>query len=357
MKIRDRIIAALTWNEIDYVPWAVKPNHLPRGYWERELRNKGLGLTLEVRVFKITMPNVTYEHKFIGDLIIKTYITPLGSLSEKIRRGLPSEAGERSDQWRVESLIKAPDDYKVLEFMIEDMKIRPNYNDFIIIDKELGPDGITYTSIGYTPLMEIIVNYMGFRTFALEIKKRPEKVEELIEHLHEKKLEICRIVAKSPAKFVLLGDNIDEVLVDPRFFKRYCIPYYQEYVEILHKSGKIVGSHMDGRLKKLKELILETGLDFIHGFTPPPYGNLSIKEARECWKENIALWVNIPETVFYYEPVHIEEFIKCLLKEGAPGNGLMLGITETVPPTRRRIGYESITNAVLKYGKYPIRIC
>ena len=33
----------------------------------------------------------------------------------------------------------------------------------------------------------------------------------------------------------------------------------------------------------------------------------------------------------------------------------MLGITETVPPTKRNISYMIIINMVLKYGKYPIR--
>ena len=354
MWIRERIISALTWNELDYIPWVVKSNHLPRGYWERILRNKGLGISHHERVFKVILPpDIPYEYKYMGDFLIRTYITPIGNISEKLRINLPSEGGERSSQWKIESFIKDPNDYKVLEFLIENMRIEPSYDDFKLVDEAIGNDGVVCTDLGYTPLMELIVNYMGFKTFALELKRRPNKVEDLMELIHEKKLEICKIIARSPARIVLLGDNIDEVIVDPRLFRKYCIPYYQEYVEMLHKYGKIVGSHMDGRLKKLKDLIPETGLDFIHGFTPPPYGNLSLQEARKHWTK-IAIWLNIPETIFFYNPDDIARFIRNLLREGAPGDGLILGITETVPPKRRLIGYKVITETVLKYGKYPI---
>ncbi|RLI36032.1 hypothetical protein DRO55_04290, partial [Candidatus Bathyarchaeota archaeon] len=177
----------------------------------------------------------------------------------------------------------------------------------------------------------------------------------LLEVVAERKREICRVIAGSPAKLVLLGDNIDEVLIGPRLFERYCLPYYQEYTEILHKSGKLVGSHMDGRLRNLRDLIKESGLDFIHGFTPPPIGNLTVREARKSWGRDIALWLNIPETTFYYKPEDLRSYVKSLLKEAAPGDGFMLGITETVPPLRRNRAYEIIMETVLDYGRYPIK--
>ena len=102
------------------------------------------------------------------------------------------------------------------------------------------------------------------------------------------KLEMYKVVANSQVKIVLIGDNIDEVLIDPRLFKKYCLPFYQECSKLLRSHSKIVSSHMDGMLKSLKSLILESGLNFIHGFTPSG-GNLSIREAKSIWKDKIAL--------------------------------------------------------------------
>ena len=348
-------MAALTWGEPDYVPWTSKPNHFPRGYYERKLRNMGMGLTSEYPVYSISVSGLTVKSVSGEDHTIRIYETPVGEVCEKVRTNLPSEGGERSDRWRVEHFIKKDEDYKVIEYIFENMSINPKYEDFNLIERDIGEDGVVLTSLGYTPFMDLLVNYMGMKRMALEFYRNRERLEGLIEILAEKKREICRVIADSPAKIVLLGDNIDEVLIGRRFFEKYCLPYYQEYTEILHEKGKIVGSHMDGRLKNLKDLIKDSGLDFIHGFTPPPVGNLSVKDAREIWGGNIAIWLNIPETTFYYETEVLESFVKNLLEEAAPGDGFMLGITETVPPNRRNIAYMTVMNTVLKYGKYPIR--
>jgi len=99
--------------------------------------------------------------------------------------------------------------------------------------------------------------------------------------LIDKRLEeICYIVAESPAEIIKVGDNTDSMLISPKLFEDYCLPYFQKYSRILHFKGKIVMSHMDGRLKILKDLISKTGLDMIEAFTPPG-GDLPISEARK----------------------------------------------------------------------------
>jgi len=312
-----------------------------------------MGLTLEHRVFSISVQELTTKSIIRGDYVTRIYETPIGEVREKVRGNLPSEGGERSDSWRVEHFIKEDDDYKVIEYIFENMKINPKYEEFKLVEDNLGEDGIVCTSLGYTPFMDLFINYMGIKKLAFEIHRNTERLEGLLEVMAEKKREICKVIADSPAEIVLLGDNIDEVLIGPKLFEKYCLPYYQEYAEILHKRKKIAGSHMDGRLRKLRDLIKDSRLDFLHGFTPPPVGNLSVKEARESWNRRIALWLNIPETLFY-ETERLESFVKNLLKEAAPGDGFMLGITETVPPAKRNAAYMTIMNAVLKYGKYPI---
>ncbi len=356
MRPKDRVYEALTYGSPDIVPWIVKHNHLPRGELERKLRNLGMGISLTVSVVRTRVKNVVVKEIVKGDYLVRIYETPLGEVSEKIRINLPSEAGERSSSWKVEYFIKEPKDYHIVEYIWKNTKYEPSYDDVMIIERDLGNDGVVYTSGGYTPLMELIVNIMGFRKFAIEFKRNKSKVESLMEVIVDKKRELYKIISNSPVRIVLVGDNIDEVLVDKRLFSKYCIPYYQEFSDILHKGNKIVGSHMDGRLKSLKELILETNLDFIHGFTPPPGGNLSLKEAMKLWRNKVAIWVNLPEPIFYWDNERIKDYIISLLKEASPGYGLVLGITETVPPLHRMRVYEVVTKVVNKYGKIPIRI-
>jgi len=221
--------------------------------------------------------------------------------------------------------------------------------------QEVANHGVLQVGTGYTPLMQLIVNYMGFKRFVVELRRRREKVEELMEAIDLKVRERMKIVAHAPPRIVNVGDNIDGVMVNPELFRRYCIPYYQSYAGILHSGNKIAQSHMDGRLKCLKDLLPETGLDVIEAFTPPPIGDLGMREARGCWGERLAIWANIPEVIFYRPSEGIREFVHDLLRGASPGRGLVLGITETVPPTQRDRGLEAITQTVMKHGRLPVQ--
>ncbi len=356
MRIKERVMQALMWGEPDFVPWIPKKGHTPRDpeVLDRLLK-LGMGLSYPVGVVKTTTPNVTSETKIVGNHKLISYNTPVGSVSEKIRTNLPTEGGERGDTWRVERLIKDPDDYKVVRFMVEDRVQEPNYGELDKMKDQVADHGVLLTGTGYTPLMQLIVNYMGFKRLVIDLRRRREMVEDLMEAMDQKMMESMKIVSRSPPDLVNIGDNIDGLMVNPDLFTRYCIPYYQKYSEILHSGGKIAQSHMDGRLKCLKEIMTETGLDVVQAFTPPPMGDLSIKEAREAWDEKLAIWVNIPEVIFYREPHGVEEYIHSLLRQGSPGRGLVFGITETVPPSRRDQSLEAVTRAVMKHGRLPVQ--
>ncbi len=354
--MRERVYAALTWESPDVVPWVPKSNHVPRNREVlRKLMEAGMGLSVPVNVFKVGTPNVTEETRVVGDHCLKTYITPVGSVSEMIRLNLPSEEGERSDRWVVDYVFKGAEDYRVVKFMVEDQVFEADYDAASQEEARLGDSAVAFTSCGYSPLMQLIVRFMGFKRFAFEVYRRREKVEEILEALDAKVTEACRVAADGPIKVVEVGDNIDGVMVSPDLFNRYCVPYYRGYNEVLRNKGKITMSHMDGRLKCLKTLIAETGFNAVEAFTPPPGGDLNLGEARHTWRGEVAVWVNVPEVMFYASTRGMERYIEALLREAAPGDGLVMGITETVPPTRRDAGLEAITRVIGRFGKLPVR--
>jgi len=353
MNIRERTMAAIKGHEPDVIPCLIYSNLLPRGYVGRKLRNKGLGLTVGGNVYKTTMPNVSVEEKKVGDFLYRKYHTPVGEVSEKMKINLKKGTG---GQWRVEYMIKRPEDYEVVKFIVEDVVYEPSYRDFLEVERDLGEDGVVFGWVGYTPLMQIIVQFMGYQKFAVELYRNREELEDLIKVIDRRLEEVCHIVAESPAEIIKVGDNTDSMLISPKLFEDYCLPYFQKYSRILHSKGKIVMSHMDGRLKILKHLIGKTGLDMIEAFTPPPGGDLPISEARKAWGEDMAIWINVPEVVFFYERRKIEEYVLSLLREMAPGRRFLFGITEDIPETRLEPGLDALISTIQKYGKYPLMI-
>jgi len=350
MEVAERIKVVLSGGQPDMIPWTIYSSLLPRGSFERELRGMGLGLNVGCSVYKMTMPNVRVENRTQGDFVYMTYHTPVGEVTTKIRTGLKWQFPGGSA--KVEHPIKGVHDIGVMKFMIEDLICEPDYGGYRQAEEELGADGVMTCWAGYTPLTEIIINYMGFRTFALMLMRYPEIIDELVKALDRKLIETLSIIANSPVEIVSVGDNVDGVFISPNLFEKYY--YYNKYVGMLKEKGKTVISHMDGRLRVLKNQIAMTKLDAIEAFTPPPMGDLSLKEAKNAWGDKI-IWMNYPEEIFLREPEEIRAFTIGLLEEIAPGKGFIIGITEDINPYHFKKGMRIITETLYRYGDLPIR--
>ncbi|MEM3173902.1 MAG: uroporphyrinogen decarboxylase family protein [Candidatus Bathyarchaeia archaeon] len=353
MNIAERVKTVLDGRMPDAVPILIYSNHLPRGEFERNLRNIGLGLDVRCSVYRSYMPNVKVEERRTGHYVYTIYNTPKGSLSMITRVNLKFQLPGGS--WIVEYLVKNIDDVKALKFIIEDTVYEANYEEYIQIKEDLEGDGIVTASSDYTPLMKIILRYMGFRNFAMMFKRRPDIIDDLVQTIDEKYAEMYAVIARSPAEIVRIGDNIDGVMISPLLFEKYCLPFYNKYCSILKASGKKVISHMDGRLRVLKDLISLTSLDAIEAFTPPPGGDLPLKEARESW-QNKVIWMNFPEAVLLEGPEKVRDFTISLLRESAPGDRLIMSITEDIHPIYLKSGLRALVETVHKYGKLPIEI-
>ena len=80
---------------------------------------------------------------------------------------------------------------------------------------------------------------------------------------------------------------------------------------------------------------------------------MTVAEAREMWKGKV-LFMNFPSSVHLRKASVIAEITKQILKESAPGNKFIIGITENVPEDRWRESFYTILKTINKFGKLPI---
>jgi len=345
MDVRERTLAVLRGEKPDKLPWlgyyGLTP---PAGAAERELRNKGLGLILRLRVWREETPNVSVEERSSGEVRERTYVTPVGKLTEKWRTiAKPNLA------WRVEYLVNKPEDYEVAEFIIEDTVYIADYEPFIEAERNLGGDGLAYVRIEPSPFQKLMKDMMGVKNLAVGFHRHRRGLKRLIHVIARKQEELYRIVADSPTEVVQIPDNINSIFTSPAFFEQFCLSYYKQRVPILKAKRKIVMCHMDGRLKALKDLIGQAGLDCIEAFTPPPMGDLPLDEAWATWGDERPIWVNFPATVCLLSVEKLREYATELVKKGVAHGHMLLGITEDLPPPlieNTRI----ITDIVNAYG-------
>ncbi|MBS7617862.1 hypothetical protein KEJ25_04550 [Candidatus Bathyarchaeota archaeon] len=354
MNIRENIMAVLHRRKPEYIPFApyrsiarISPPV------EERLRSMGMGILYAwIPVCRIEYPNVHVEERNIGNIVHRTYHTPVGSIHMRIRTGLRPEAGEN---WIVEYPFKETSDYRIIRFIEEEAVYKPDYNYFIELDRRVGDSGILTANADPTPFSKLWVHYMGLERLCKEFYRNREKIEDLIHVIAERQEETYCIIADSPAEFVWCGDQITSLVMSPRIFEGYYMPLLERFAGILHAKNKMLSVHMDGLLKRLKDDIATMNIDIVEAFTPPPMGDLSLKEAKESWNDKFIIWVNFPETILHHGIKVIEQYTIKLLEDVAPGDGVVIGMTEDAPVDLLEDAFMTITKTLTTYGRYPIK--
>jgi hypothetical protein len=359
MSPRERVEAALRGERPDRIPFTAYTELLPRCAFERQLRNGGLCLVQRSpAVYRMDSPNVVHErlHHTGTDGVERlttTVRTPVGTVtSESVRAPVGATPLDRVMNWTTwvkEHPFKGPADYDPLEYAIRDRRYAPNYEDFTAQGELMGEDAILRANIGYSPLQEIIYQLMGLERFAVEWRERRERVLQLYDALTEDRRKIYPIVAQSPALIANYGGNVSPEVVGPQRFERYILPHYDEAAEVLHRHGKLIGVHFDANVRLLAPGIARSKLDYVEAFTPAPGSDMTLAEARAAWPGKV-LWIHFPSQVFLEPVPAIEETTRQFLRDTAPGDRFLIGITDDVPSHQMQEGLLAILRVVQSEG-------
>ena len=342
-----RVEQALRGSHSDRVPFTIYESKIPQCAAEREMRNRGLCIVNRVSVYNTRMPNVkvtTTGYQESGRHLIRTaYETPLGILTT-----LTEPAGFTS--WNHEKLFKSPADYKAILFMLKDEVYEPAYEQVARAEKDFGEDAIFRAGFGLEPLQAIISgSIMKMETFCAEWMDNRDEIMKLYEALVENRRRIYGIVAASPLMHANYGGNVTPEIIGLETFEKYYVPHYNEAAEIMHKRGKLIGCHLDANCKLLSKAIASTGLDYIEAFTPAPDTDMTLAEARRAWPDKV-LWINFPSSVHLKPDAAVERTTVDLLDQAGGVDGLIMGITEDIPPDRWQNSCRAIMNGLERHA-------
>jgi hypothetical protein len=350
MTNREAILTTIHRGHADRIPFLIRWWYLPAGQAEREARNKGLGLNYALPCVcplggsmphvKVTMTGGGVFGAWGGGKTVAkvTYETPVGTVWSPFH--IRAFAGAMQDLHDYEGIasylegqfVKKPEDWDVLRYMAEDLEFEASYNYFQFFKNLLGDEGIVFAFVGYhSPYLRLLVDWAGATRLYIDHAKYPDKVESVLEALAKSYEKQYPIGANAPADIVKYGDHIDEAFVSPRAFERYVLPSHNKFVRMAHDAGKVTAIHCDGRLNGLKHLIPKLEHDVIHAITPPPVGNLPIREALDLWKDKV-LWINYE--YHFMGPEALKKHLLELLRSIIPGYRVVMDAsTERWVPT------------------------
>jgi hypothetical protein len=330
MDIRTRVLTAMTWGEPDRIPLTVYDWMLPRGTTERQLRQAGVGLIVRLpghRVQHRDVEIVSREYQEDGrKRVRRTIKTPVGEAWQTLE---PDSAYETSN-WIHEHFIKGPEDYRVMEYYYRDMAFRDNFDAIREAQRRVGGDGVVMLRIAKSPVQEMLYQMMGLEQFAFDYQERRDLFDGLHSTMVKRYEELYAFAGESPAEILQLGDNIYSDMVGRERFRRYLMPEYEKVMARLRGTGKLLAVHMDGNLKSLQGDIAASAFDIVEALTPPPMGDVSVRDARASWPDK-ALWINFTSSMHIEAPDDIEAHTRALVEEAGSKRGFGISVTEDAP--------------------------
>ena len=354
MTPRERVEAVLRGERPDRVPFTAYEHLVPRCEAERHLRNSGLCLIArEPSVYRPVYKSVTVDRVTCledGVPLARTDVrTPAGDLQSVERVGADGESA-----WYTERLFKGPGDYRAVECLIRGTEFEPNYEAFEEAQRAMGGDAFLLAEVGYSPLQEIIYTLMGLEVFAVEWSERRDEVMGLYEALAENRRKIYPLVADSPAFAANYGGNVSAEVVGLERFETYYVPHYNEFSDVMHDRGKVVGVHFDANTWVLAEAIAASRIDYVEAFTPRPDTDMTLAEARTAWPDKV-LWMSYPTSVHGQANETIADTTRQILWEAAPGDRFLVGVTGEVPSDRRWESFRTILGVINQEADLPIQ--
>lgn len=222
--------------------------------------------------------------------------TPIGNL-RLCHDILPEGIFTSTDPYLKEHLIKDEADYSIVEYILERAEFVPFFDKVHAQAESLGDNAFIVPLLHRIPFQQVLLEYLGEINLFYALNDDPIRIARLLDLLDQQLEEILHRLEAFDWVYVEFPDNLHGMMTNPKLFTEYCLPAYQRYVDILHKQGKKVGSHVDGDMKPLLGLIKDSQLDVCESFSPEPLTRCSFDEAWEAWSGGPLIWGGIPSPI------------------------------------------------------------
>jgi hypothetical protein len=259
------------------------------------------------------------------------YITPVGKLSVVL--GILQEQIDSGAILPImrKHAVQTDEDFRIFEYILERMEWFGRHSAYQAIESKVGEGGYAIPMIGRIPFQSSLIDIFGEETLFYALHDSKGKVQRILDLLDRGVMEKINLLKDFDVPYVEFSDNLDGWMTNPRLFRKYALPAYQTYAELIHAQGKKIGSHTDGDLKPVVKLLPESGLDFCESFTPAPLTQLSFEEAWQTWQGAPLMWGGIP-TVLLEErtpEAEFEAYVQKLVEFGQ-ARPFILGICDAV---------------------------
>lgn len=340
MTSRERITAALLGQEVDRLPFcpflAYVWEHMPQETqaagqlaFHQRIGADPLWRGSPCPVREIP-PEMEIRHYHQGDVKVREVVTPVGSYRSGWR-----ESAEGHTTYHTEHPLKTEDEYKVMLWIEE--RTRYEY-DPAGLEAHLagsGSEGLTFGMLvprcksAYQMMVE---HYVGTEELIYALEDFPETVEALWSQMVENDLTAARLAAQAPVDFFLTWEDSSTQNYSPTQYRKYIGSEVRQWCEILKGAGKHYIQHACGHVSDLVVPMVEDGVLAVESISPPPTGNISIRETRAKVGDRLGIVGGIEPTLFLNTPdADLTAYVEQVIEEGR-GGPFVLANSDSCPP-------------------------
>ena len=252
-----------------------------------------------------------------------------------LRTSIGSISQTSLDGWIQSYFLKSPKDYSIMEYIVRNTSFLKNYDAFGRCEERAGDDGITLIALPRSPMQTILVDYAGLERLAYHMDEDMCAVSRLAEALFDNLAAHVAIIADGPGRYVHMTENMTAETWGGERFRRFHKPVYDKILPVLHRGGKKLYAHYDGKLKSVVHVIGETSMDGVESFSEPPEGDMTYREIRSALPGKY-IWSNISLNLFLLPDGELRQWVREAALSAAPDKRLFaLAILEDIPPNWR----------------------
>jgi hypothetical protein len=285
--------------------------------------------------FETRLRGVEREVQREGDSTRVNYHTPVGHLSCRFSYTGEMKRAGATISWVDEHVLKEPADYRVLQYVFENLEVISADQRYRAWQQWVGEDGVAvaFGTGAASPMHQIMRDFMPMTDFFLELHDRPDQLRSLVESMSPWFEGALHALIASPAEVIFWGGNYDETITYPPFFEQHILPWLRKAADLAHSNGKLLLTHTDGENAGLLHLYRRAGFDIADSLCPAPMTKLTLAQAIHQLP-GATIWGGIPSIAVIESAMSDIDFDHLLdetisLAHGRPH--LILSIADTMP--------------------------
>ncbi len=307
------------------------------------------------------LPYVDYErHEWMEDdyhVVRRIFHTPVRTITDVTKFPPPGrrEYGISPNPIRVEYLVKEPRDLDCIPYILPDSD-RTDFSGVRGQEEELGDRGLFMINIfsplchgagDVYPITDLMILYYDDRGF----------FNRLLDIFHQDMMAKTRAALNAGFKHIFANWYYNSLSVgwSPRIWEGVFASQLRELVGVVHSAGGTVNLYDDGKCMPILDLLADCGIDVLQTLTPPPVGDLDLAEAKRRIGEHVCLmgYVDIVYVIQRGTPELIEDTVRSAIETASPGNGFILGTSDSIRDGTPIENVRAYFDAARKYGLRP----